>query len=541
MPATSLRPLAASLAILATAACAPSSIPHDEVDEVGSDDKAFTSARASLVTFEFDGQLRAPQQSNLTKLIQTQMVYTVGQLNAYHSVARLDRLVLTDVKRTNTADGWMTVTYRAKLEVGWGSEREIPETFDLTLPTKIGPKSLEGFMTKYGPTCSDDPAHVTAGNYWYHYRPQISGCAFDDGDAVRTTADVTVAAGNTSAKYPEYDRIWSDGTLRVVAVFGKYADFATSPSDAGIDAYDDFIEELRGGVAAGFATAPANVGDRPGVSAPDVTFTGKVGGRDVVVNVLLIDSPKLNNATFDARYADLTKKADLILYNGHAGLGANVKALSQKGTIEKGQYRIFFLNGCDTFAYLDDTFTSRVAAKNSDDPRGTKYADVLTNLMPAYFRSMPDASLDLIDALARPDAPKTYEAIFASVDASQVIVATGEEDNTFVPSAQTFSGIDAASVLGRDQAHRFETPVLQPGRYVIKTRENGSKKGDVDLYVGLGYPPGLENYDHRPYLWGSNEDVTVELKAPAAIHVMVHGYEDAPVASNAYTLSLRKQ
>ena len=44
-----------------------------------------------------------------------------------------------------------------------------------------------------------------------------------------------VTLENTTGKYPEYDKVWEDGTLRVVAIFGKYEDGATTSSDAGID------------------------------------------------------------------------------------------------------------------------------------------------------------------------------------------------------------------------------------------------------------------------------------------------------------------
>lgn len=542
MRSRTLLSLFAAASLTLGAACAPEGPPVEEVERADSEGKAFTSARATLVTLDFQGELTAPWQTNTTKLIKTQLFYTVGQLNADDSVGRLDRVVISDVKRVSNGDGWMKVTYRAQLPVGWGSKTEIPDQLSLRFPRKIGPQSLKNFTAKYGATCVEDASHaVSSDNFWYHFRPEAEGCELAAEDSVSVSADVDVSALNTSAKYPEYDRVWSDGELNVVAVFGKYEDYATSPSDAGIAAYDDFVEALRGGVAAGFGTTPASLPARPGVSAPDVTFSGSFGGRKVNVTALLIDSPKVATAAFDARYGALTKKADLIVYDGHAGLGANVKALSSKGQFVKGRYSVFFFNGCDTFAYLDDTIAKRFAALNPDDPGGSKYADVLVNLMPAYFHSMPETSLALIEALATPDSPETYEAILAKIDPSQVVVATGEEDNTFLPDSEEFDGIEAENVLDRGQSQRFETPLLPAGRYLVRTSENGDEAGDVDLYVGLGYAPSEELYDYRPYLSGSNEEVRIELEQPARILVMVHGYEDAPVAHNHYRLTLVSQ
>ncbi|NUP06425.1 MAG: hypothetical protein HOW73_10240 [Polyangiaceae bacterium] len=539
MSRLSCRNLVAVLSMtLAASACAPSGVPlGDDEESADSSEKAFTSAAATLVTLDFDGELSAPWQSNTTKLIKTQLFYTVGQLNDQHSVGRLDRVVITDVKRVSTGDGWMKVTYHASLPVAWGSKTAIPDEYRLVFPRKIGPQSLKSFTTKYSGACVEEQGHaVSSDNFWYHFRPDADGCAIEGADSTSTTASVEISPMNTSAKYPEYDRIWSDGALNVVAVFGKYEDYATSPSDAGIIAYNEFIEGLRGGVASGFSTTPASVPTNPGVAATDVTFSGTVNGRQVNVTALLIDSPKVATAAFDTRYGELTKKADFVIYNGHAGLGANVRALSTKGQFVKGRYTMFFLNGCDTFAYLDDTIAKRFAEKNADDPNGTKYADVLVNAMPAYFSELPDTSLAIIEALSDPDSPDTYESILSKIDPSQVVLATGEEDNTFLPGAQAFDKIDVANVLAPAQLHRYETPVLPAGRYVVRTTENGAAQGDVDVYVGLGYAPTVELYDQRPYLYGSNEEVVIDLTQPTKLHVMVRAYEESPVDHNHYRL-----
>jgi hypothetical protein len=522
---------------LSVLACVPGSEPISDED-VSDSEKPFTSAQATLVTFEFDGMLTAPWQSNTTKLIKDQLFYTVGQLNAHHSVGRLDKVVITNVKKEANGDGWMRVSYHAALPVGWGDD-DIPETFDLTLPRKIGPQSLASFTTSYGPTCSDEPGSVTSGNFWYHFRPATEGCSFDPERVSTAVASVKVSSANTSGKFPEYDKVWEDGALRVVAVFGKYDDYATDPSDAGIRAYNELVDAVGSGIGAGFATSPAELPASPGVGAPDVTFAGQIDGRDVIINALLIDSPKVATAAFDARYGELTKKADIVIYNGHAGLGANVKALASKGKFTKGRYTVFFFNGCDTFAYLDNQLPSRFAALNPDDPSGTKYLDVATNLMPAYFHSMPDASLAFVDALAHPAEPKTYQQIFASVDDKQVVVVTGEEDNAYSPATEAFDGIDATGALGRGQSKAFETPMLAAGTYEVKLSETKpSAAGDVDLYVGVGYAPTTSTYDFRPYLYGSNESVTVTLDQPSKIFVMVRGYEDAPVAQSKYRLTV---
>src|SRR5688572_19006663 len=103
-------PIVRKVLALACLAIAPACAGSDSIDVEAADhaEKRFTSAQATLVSFEFDGELTAPWQTNTTKLIKDQLFYTVGQLNAHQSVGRLDQVVITNVKRlSNGADGWM--------------------------------------------------------------------------------------------------------------------------------------------------------------------------------------------------------------------------------------------------------------------------------------------------------------------------------------------------------------------------------------------------------------------------------------------------
>ncbi|MEO6236312.1 MAG: hypothetical protein ABIQ52_04890 [Vicinamibacterales bacterium] len=162
-------------------------------------------------------------------------------------------------------------------------------------------------------------------------------------------------------------------------------------------------------------------------------FSKTVGGKRTTVTVLLVDNPTTAGAAFDVRYASLSTSADLIIYNGHSGLGAHIGVLAQKATFAAGTYLIFFMNTSDSFAYVDRSMAQRRAVLNPDDPGGTKYMDMVTNAMPAYFASMPSASLARIRGLMDPAAPLTYDEILSRVDGSQVALVTGKEDNTYTP------------------------------------------------------------------------------------------------------------
>jgi hypothetical protein len=95
---------------------------------------------------------------------------------------------------------------------------------------------------------------------------------------------------------------------------------------------------------------------------------------------------------------------------------------------------MFFFDSCDTYAYLDTALTDRRRAINgAEDPVGTKYLDVATNVLPSYFSNYAASSLSFVKALSQRDTPKTYNQIMTELPSDQVVVVTGEEDNTFKP------------------------------------------------------------------------------------------------------------
>ena len=68
----------------------------------------------------------------------------------------------------------------------------------------------------HGGNCVDWGGHdLETGIFWYSYRPEQQGCALDAADIVKARATVRVSPENTTTKYPEYDKIWSDDRLEV--------------------------------------------------------------------------------------------------------------------------------------------------------------------------------------------------------------------------------------------------------------------------------------------------------------------------------------
>ncbi|HLU66973.1 MAG TPA: PPC domain-containing protein, partial [Kofleriaceae bacterium] len=528
-----------ALAALVAAGCAADEleIGPEDVTKPG-DGKWDSSVEAVFVDMEFDAVLFTTSSWNPRQTIQDQMLYTIGHLNGERSVGRLDRLTLTDIQTRSVAGG-VEISYHARLPVAWGRRQSVPSTYTFTLPRDVSFSGLDSFTEKYMHSCVDWGAHdVDAGSMWYYYRPERSGFSMDAADVVEVTAAVSVSSINTTGKYPEYHKVWEDDVLEVVAIFGKYEDFATSNGDAGIAAYNEFIgsmkDELR---PLGATTIPADIPFNPGVELPDITFSAELpDGKRIQIVALLVDNVRTPPAGFDQRYAALSQTADVIAYNGHAGLGANIRALARKGSWVPGQYVIVFMNGCDTYAYVDGALAEAHAAVNPDDPNGTKYMDIVTNAMPAFFHETANSTRAIVRALMQPEQPITYEKIFTSIDRSQVVLVSGEQDNEFVPGGggggegeENWGGLERAGIVARNQEIRAATPVLAPGTYRFEIEGTS----DADLYVRVGEEPTVSLYDCRPYRAGSSEVCEVDLGAPAVIHVMVRGW----ASSSSFTLT----
>jgi hypothetical protein len=277
------------------------------------------------------------------------------------------------------------------------------------------------------------------------FHPHQAGCELAAADVMTFTATVTPSTDGTHGKYPEYHRVWQDGALQAVILFSHEYDTPTTYVDEGAPAYDAFVWRMHQYLAqvqpdATKVTEPAGLTSSP--SAAGLTTVRLAAelpdGRTMALDVRLVGTQLVNEKPeFDDWYNALTPAADVILYNGHAGLGSNVRTLMEKGAFRSGQYLVWFANGCDTLAYVDPTLTQRRAELNPDDPAGTKYTDTVTNVMAGYFTSLEKTAVTFLRAFVEvryPEiGPKTYEQIFQSIDPTQVAVVTGEEDNELQP------------------------------------------------------------------------------------------------------------
>ena len=388
-----------------------------------------------------EGKIIAPSKktSTIKSYISEQMLYTMGQFNQFDGVADLNRteVSLTNVVPSETRPGWFDVTYKASLFVSWSKSTSIPKKLELVMPLDNSSEGISGFMATYAQACRDDFSHPPeAGNFWYYYRPLAQGCALADPGHVFDSKlvakfDMTFSPSKeqTNGKSPEYGKVWEDNALVVTAIFGKNEPEADPKQDAGTYAFNELYSDLVGAFGLPVSSVPEGLGrSSPGPKLDRVEIVFNTPNGKLDVGLMLVDGIRTMNQPQTDFYNRRSSNSDFVSYNGHSGLGANIRALAKLGAFVPNQYQLFFVNGCDTFAYVDNSLRD---AHQSLNPNfgPNKYFDLITNSMPSYFSSNADGNFTIIKGLLGKKA--TYREILANIDFAQKAVVTGEQDNTW--------------------------------------------------------------------------------------------------------------
>lgn len=389
---------------------------------------ALTSELAKILDFRFAGEVVGPKGRAPRKAVVAQLMYVQGILTtAGHGNGQIRNVKLTNVREI--AEGDKTrITYEASLPVAWPNDLEVPSAYELTLPRDV--TNLKTFDEKYDGRCG---RRLHGKNtFWHDFDPKSRRCSFEDADVTRLDVSVTPHRGETQNRYPEYDLLWADDRLGVVAIFGiieskKRDDYGYSEAEKLIRSSQGLLSNAR---TVNNASSESILLHK--TVSGDATVFGRT--RAAQVDVFVVDRIERTGADFDSRYDALTEDADIIMYNGHTESGEGLDVLSQKGKVVPGHYQLVLLNGCQSFALMDDTMTERRRAANGDDdPAGTKFLDVVTNALPGYADTLASVSASLLAAAVGADTPKSYNELLRKMPESNIAVVFGEEDNRFTP------------------------------------------------------------------------------------------------------------
>ena len=151
------------------------------------------------------------------------------------------------------------------------------------------------------------------------------------------------------------------------------------------------------------------------------------------VTGILVEEVSSAGSAFERRYSEATAKADVIIYEGHSGLGKNINALARNAGATAGKYQLVYLYGCQTLAYLEPTMhEKRIALNGAADPEGTKFLDIIATALPA-FGDNGRSTLGLYRAMLDTRTPKTFNDLVRGISPLHLTTVFGEHDNTFKP------------------------------------------------------------------------------------------------------------
>jgi hypothetical protein len=369
--------------------------------------------------------------------IEEQLRYSVGLLNTWSGVGDLSRTLAKSIKikdRTVVSEGRWRVSYTASMTVVWSNSYQRPGSVMLILPS--GTDSNLGmpkkFVDRYNvPACLDPSNHgVGIGSIWYYLRPYQRGCELGNSRnvaplSVRFPMRLEESAINTTGHSPEYKKFWEDGKLVVTSVFSRNSP-GRDPNDEGYSQYRYFYQRMVSTFGQPIEVSAAISPNGPDLDTTAYAATFNTVKGPIVVHTWLVDGMTNNGDEFDSQFATVTADSDVVNYNGHAGLGSNVRGLARRFSVNPGQYQLFVINGCDTFAYVDDLIMQKHKDKNPGYP-DYKFVDVIANTMPSYFSYNTHTAVNVISAAVQSNA--TYRQILSNFDRSQHAVVFGEEDN----------------------------------------------------------------------------------------------------------------
>ncbi len=364
--------------------------------------------------------------------ITSQLKYSTGLLNGENSVADMQDLKIDIHTYEEKENKLRLVSYDAELKISLAKKYKEAESLNFYLPQRGDEAFLRFFHSRLGGMCVQrNPGHVvTPDDFWYYFRPQ--NCQvnnFLSSDMFKMKVSLTPSSEKSNNKYPEYDRIWEDSELNVVFVFGRNH-VGYNRYDVGFHAFVQAYNQLLATYGQPTSVSPRFRPQQFGMGVDDVqlAFTTKKGVMNV--KMILMNDLSLVGEQFWKSYSEATKKADFIAYNGHSGYGKNIKTLLGKGKFNAGQYKVFLLNGCISYSYVGKKmFDIHSKINNGED--GSKYVDIISNAMPAYFHHNALSSLHVLRSLY--DQSKNYKEILTGFPEVQRANVIGEEDNLWVP------------------------------------------------------------------------------------------------------------
>tara|TARA_R110000868_G_scaffold143075_13_gene360802 strand:- start:8631 stop:9992 length:1362 start_codon:yes stop_codon:yes gene_type:complete len=295
--------------------------------------------------------------------------------------------------------------------------------------------------------CTDEH-YNSLGDFFYFWDIDKSGCPLkgNNREIVRVDGELTVI-DNTKKTYPEYDKLYQKPVLDIRLLMGYIGDhISLNEVDYNDDGYLSFkgtVDELQ---SLGFKIVERKTKFR--LSANDHELKGtnylyvlekevrnNLGQTQIVRVTAFLGDTDINSKdlTFHKVLIPAYQEADLLVYDGHSGLGANLSFdyLPEFTFDTTGKYQLFFINGCSSYPYYNGQFF-----RNKEG--GSKNIDIITSGLSTYTSTSVSNTMAFLAPFVS-GRTWSYQTLLRHMEVSNGDAGTyltgvnGDEDNLFQP------------------------------------------------------------------------------------------------------------
>lgn len=266
------------------------------------------------------------------------------------------------VSRSKVQGGKIQIQYRNKGRILLQKDIavKILQKGSLNLPLPYEIDSI------YNVRCTD-PHYTTLGDFWYFYDPYRKGCEYlsQAPYASNTQVSIRPSPKRKMEISPRLDLLRganANGNDFVVYVIHGFEESAIKKTDEGRTNFKEFEVYMQ---SKGFARQILQKDQRRPLALHTKQIVLKNGyTMNVKVFHLLVEtSIDSKTVTFAKYFKQAVSEADIIVYGGHSGLGANldIPSLEQKaGAFEFNpkKRQIFFFDSCASYSYYLHSFAA---------------------------------------------------------------------------------------------------------------------------------------------------------------------------------------
>ncbi len=430
--------LIAAVAILAALVASSLAQAQETPDYYGSQNQ---EANFSVQSYTYFGKsLGTPSEERIANDVKTKVKYLLGYMrrNPQSPSSVYPKYKVSTLKIEDTGS-----QYRVWYQVS-GKGVFAPGQTNYTF---LLPISHSTIFSKAQNRCTViDGDDVDDSTFWYHWDPYLSGCPLQENvDFIKYTTTLNYIA-NTKSSYPEYDRLFTTGSMNAWSFFGvaEYEETNWNPNTSNDISADDYNHQRE--ILINTYKMSARVWSDSeirqyfnGSNLPYIEEFSKNTPHGTVTFRLFFGNTGLNHGDSKAFHAFLKialSNSQVMIYNGHSGIGKNLNLSSIESArgykLPLNQnYQIYFLGSCVPYAYYTDMFFQRKIS--AADTKGTKNLDIITFGDESIFGNHYDDRL--IAALmdyADNGRKQNYQKIIGT-DTGYYLGVNGDEDNPTAP------------------------------------------------------------------------------------------------------------